>query len=47
MLFEVLWCYKTLEKYAWQNIPAMFKLSVIASSVVLSKSVLVKEVTGI
>lgn len=33
MLFEVLWSYKALEKYVWQTIPGMFKLSVIAYSV--------------
>lgn len=43
MLFGVLWCYKTLEKYVWQSIPGMFKLSVIAYSVVPSKNVFVKE----
>jgi len=47
MLFEVLCRYKTLKKYVWQSIPGMFKLSVIAYSVVPSKNVFVKEVTGI
>lgn len=47
MLLEVLWCYKTLQKYVWGSIPGMFKLSVIAYSVVPSKNVFVKEVTGI
>lgn len=47
MLFEVLWCYRHSEKSVWQSIPGMFKLSVIAYSVVPSKSVFVKEVTGI
>lgn len=45
MLFGVLWCYKTLEKYVWQSVPGMFKLSVVAYSVVPSKNVFVKEVT--
>lgn len=47
MLFEALWYYKTLQKYVWGSIPGMFKLSVIAYSVVPSKNVFVKAVTGI
>ena len=35
------------EKHAWQSIPGMFKLSVIAYSVVLSKGVCITEVTEI
>lgn len=35
------------EKYAWQSIPGMFKLSVTAYSVVPSKGVCITEVTGI
>lgn len=46
MLFEVLCRYKTLEKYVWPSIPGMFKLSVIAYSVVPSKNVLLKRSQG-
>lgn len=47
MLFEVLCHYKTLEKYVWQSILGMFKLSVIAYSVVPSKNVFVRGHRGL